>query len=204
MKEVILKRPFSREPAQVQAEAKALEGAMAGAWTAIVDPDNCWCFQMEEKESGFRIHVSLNDAPKKYAASVSWPTDRNHAEHRPEDALTIGVGFQRGPAALADAIEKRLLPYVKQQWPLMLEKIAKTEANEDGAMAAVQEIAGLLHTKPSDNFKQTVYGKSGTPIHRIQVGHDGSRVTLDMGNCSVPIEFARKLIAFCEENYEDE
>jgi len=114
------------------------------------------------------------------------------------------VGFQRGPEALATEINRRLLPYLEKQWPLMLEAIKKTEADEDGMKAAVQELADLLGTEPSTNFKQTVHAGAGIPIYRLQVNHNGTRATVDMGNCSVPMAFVRKLIVFCKKEYNDD
>ena len=197
-------RPFSREHAQVQAEAKALEGALAGSWEAEVSEEATWYFCMENKSSGIRIHISLAEAPKRYIVCGSWPLDRNHRLHHPENPESIGVGFQRGPDALAAEINRRLVPYLEEHWPLMLASITKAEADEDGRKAAVQELADLLGTKPSDNFEQTVYGGVSSPIYRLQVNHNGTAATIDMGNCSTSMDFVRKLIAFCKENYTDD
>lgn len=202
MSKVTLKRPFSREHAQVQAEAKALEGALAGSWEAEVSEEATWYFCMKNTSSGIRIYVSLAEAPKKYDVCGSWPVDRNHRAHHPENPKSIRVGFQRGPDALAAEINRRLVPYLEEHWPLMLESIKKAEADEDGRKAAVEELADLLGTKPSENFKQTIYAGSGSPIYRLQVNHNGTAATIEM-NCT-PMKFVRKLIAFCKRECDDQ
>ena len=194
-------RTFNRELDDVKKEAEALQAAMPG-WSAIIMPNHYWAFKMKEDATGIELFVSLNEAPKKYKVSGSWPIDRNHRSYSPENEQNIGVGFQRGHQALADGIQKRLLPYVRQQWPLILEQIEKAHTNEDGQKACLKEFQELLGVQPSENFPNTVFGRQSC-LHEIRPNHNGSRVTVKMSNCSVTTDFARKLVRFIQENYND-
>jgi len=195
-------RTIEYSPAGVQAEANLVGEAMSNEWIIKTNPTHCWGFQLHHK-SGIVLFVHVSQAPKKYQVSVSWPCGRDGRVYIPNNPKKIKVTFQRGPKALADAIEKCLMPYAREEWAKMLTKIEKDNKREDERKASVKKLAKQMNTTTSQNFPFEVWGLGTSGINKIEVHSSGKYANVKL-DYSLPIEFVEKLIDFCKENYKDE
>jgi len=192
---------FNRDKEEVVAEAKALLAVMPG-WELARPVESYWCFGLRQKDTGYEIHVSLNEAPKKYIVSGSWPGGKHNRYMAPKNEVKIGVGCKRGHEVLAQQIEKRLMPHIREEWPKILAQLQHEEDCENGRNATVQEFADLLDKEPSKNYPETVWGGSDSYVRKIQVNYDGSGVTIEL-DTSLPKELAEKLIRWLQAEWKE-
>lgn len=185
--------------------AKILTAAGSDTWEPVYAEDCSWYFHVKNQH-GHKLHIDLRDGDKpnnrKYNVSVSWPGGRSHRHNAPDDNKSFGVGYDRGTDALVQAINARVMPYVRDNWQDRLDAVAKVEADEDSMIATVHRLDKRFGRKPTENAanKSTIYGSSKTGVHAVQLNHDGSRATMDLSRNTLPIELVFKLIDWLEEN----
>jgi len=194
-------RIFKREPKEVEAEAKAVAKAMGEGWRHVHDKDNCWCFALVNTE-GHQIHVSLNNAPKKYHASVSWPFfDGNRHKPREVENDSLNCNFQRGPDALAREIKRRLFPVLDEFWNQAIQSIEEWKVRKSGQEKTIEELCELCGTRPGVSSPYKIYG-GNFGIRNLTVNNDGTKAQLETWD--IPIDLVKKIIEMVREaNIED-
>jgi hypothetical protein len=99
-----------------------------------------------------------------------------------EQRLTIHVGTERPPKAIAAEITRRLLPTYLKQYATALERKAADEQARATADALAERLASILGEPVSDSHRN---GERGVRLYRgdwygdVTVGHGGS-VTIDL------------------------
>lgn len=179
------KRDFHREPKEVKAEAEALIRALGGRWTYEHASNNGWYFDIIDGKNR-RIFINLNDAPKRYEASVSWPRFQNDYQvPKGVERYSAGCDFQRGPEALANAIKKKLVPLLDQYWDESVKMVEHYKAQKDQVKATVVKLNALFGQTPSPQWEHTIYGRNG--IDNINVNHDGTQASIMTDTLPLPL-----------------
>ena len=196
---------FERTSEAVQREADALVAALGDEWEAIHSNDCTWNFSVKNQQ-GHTLLVDLRDADKannrKYEVRVQWPGGRSHRVNAPQDNKSFGCGYDRGSEALAQTIQKRVMPFVLEHWQERLDAVQKIEDDEDSMIVMVHRLEERFGRQQSEHpaSRSTVYGSTKTGVHAVQLNHDGSRGTVDLSRSSLPMDLVFKLIDFLEEN----
>ena len=190
----------SPNPEIVAEEAGKISATMP-EWLAVVDTESTWCFILQHATEPWQVFVDLSDY-KKYMASPSWP--RGPAPGRQyydvADTKHISTAVARGPEAFAQAVEKRLLPHIREEWPKVQARIDLDISDAAARAATVALLCELAGTKPSRNYPDSLYPNNTKYLYKITVDHDGRNCMLDFNHSSVPLDFAKKLIALAQEN----
>lgn len=203
----VLKRKFVYNPISVREEITTILQFLPG-WRIKKPTDEfagTYCGEIiNDEKPGYRIWIGLRDAPKKYSAENYWPDWPNNINvnvrsvNVRKEHLIIGTDFQRGPEAFAAAIKKRLIPYIDENLPEVLQQYEKLKSELDAKNATIFDLSYLFGNKGLLP-EHTVSGKWG--INEIQVNDSGTSGVVQMSYSSFPIEFIKKLIYFMKENY---
>ena len=179
--------------------AKMLTAAGSDKWKPIYAAT--WHFHVQNQH-GHKLRIDLRDADKptnrKYNVNVSWPGGKTNQFNAPDDDKSFSCNYDRGTDGLAQTIQKRVMPHVRDHWQERLDAIAKVEADEDSRLAMIHRVEERFGRLVSG--KGIIYGSLKTGVHTIQLNHDGTRGTVDLSRSSLPMELVFRLIDWLEEN----
>lgn len=151
------------------------------------------CLVNGERKIHFGGSFKTNERKKVFLSGIL-PSYQNKMIDIGEPAIKIGVSFERGPKAIADAIEKRLLPIYETQLSTANEKLAETLARDGAFEETLNKIVSILGARPS-TYNKEVYQKIKEIHARVSVNHSNSvSIKLDCND-----KQAEKILLFIKE-----
>lgn len=195
------KRTFKYEPDQVRAEVEAILKLLPG-WklkeSNDPSPHDYVGEIVRENDPNYRISIGLRNAPNRYSAENFWPYGPSGYSSYSVEHLSISTDFQRGPEAFADAIKKKLIPYIDLHIGTVLDEIQHEKDRIKTHKSAVDDLCKVFDRRPSPHYPNVVDGRWG--IFQVSVNESGERALIDMSRTSFPIDFIKKFAAFMKEN----
>jgi hypothetical protein len=148
-------------------------------------------------DRNFGISLYRDGREKRISISPEWPTAANGSEYpfrssRPD--VSIGVGINREPVAIAREIERRFLPEYRRVFAEGVKGRDEADAYLARQKANLQTFADLLGGSVRGevvDVRMGDYDRHGY-IHNLQVG--GNTVQWDFR--SMPVEIALKVFAY--------